>query len=291
LNPRLDSTGLALYAMVNEPTMRPDDTYPRCIFCGEKADSREHAIPKWMSKRLGIKEMMGGRSGGGLAQPRHSISFASFRARIFCTGCNTHFKHLEDKVIPLIVPMATGRHALSLGEEGQTILALWASKTAMALLAAFDRSLGESVPRQHRDSVRYSGLPPANGWVGYYAWKGRTNLFVSDNVLSLALLGGSVEIEAYGVMFSFRRLAFKVVGFIDPVPQGYAIGIGSHPIRQVWPVVPSLIQWPPPAENPLTEADWQNITVLAPLIPVRKRTPRDAPGTACSTAPAADRSG
>src|SRR5205809_7858940 len=29
----------------------------RCIFCGARANSREHAIPEWLSKRMGIREL------------------------------------------------------------------------------------------------------------------------------------------------------------------------------------------------------------------------------------------
>lgn len=28
--------------------------YPLCIFCDERANSREHAIPKWVGKRFGM---------------------------------------------------------------------------------------------------------------------------------------------------------------------------------------------------------------------------------------------
>ncbi len=83
----------------------------RCIFCGAKADSMEHVIPRWISKRLGIRSII---SMEGSIQPgphprRQPISFASYRALIFCAGCNEHFaRSLEDAVIPILVPMARG---------------------------------------------------------------------------------------------------------------------------------------------------------------------------------------
>ena len=145
--------------------------YPLCIFCGARANSREHAIPKWMSKRLGIRDYLFTRSSN-LTPRKQPISFASHRARIFCRPCNTHFKHLEDKVIPLLVPMAQGRATISLDSDSQAILALWAAKTAIALVAATP-DLREFVPKAHRESVRRDGVPPVESWVGYVPWRGR----------------------------------------------------------------------------------------------------------------------
>ena len=74
--------------------------YPICIFCDHKANSREHAIPKWMSKQLGIKALMPVTAGN--ATPRKQpISFASHRKHIFCKGCNKHFKQVTCQAPPL----------------------------------------------------------------------------------------------------------------------------------------------------------------------------------------------
>ncbi len=129
-----------------------------CIFCGGKADSMEHVIPAWISKQLGIKEYLypdrPPRRGevGRASQP---ISFASFRARIFCKECNKHFKDLEDEVIQLLVPMARGR-SVSLDTGTQALLARWAAKTAIALIAT-DPELREVVPAKHRRLIRDEG--------------------------------------------------------------------------------------------------------------------------------------
>jgi hypothetical protein len=96
-----------------------------CIFCGAPADSKEHVIPGWISKRLGIKTFLRQTSAGGRVVPqKRPISFASHRKRVFCAAWNTHFKHLEDAVIPLLVPMARS-FQLALDSESQQLLALW----------------------------------------------------------------------------------------------------------------------------------------------------------------------
>jgi len=149
--------------------------YPRCIFCGERANSREHAIPKWMSKRLGIKTSLIGS--GNVKTPREEISFASYRAKIFCESCNAHFKDLEDAAIPLIEPMAKGWE-VTLGLSSQRTIALWAAKTTIALLAAAIREVAEVVPAHHRRAIRDLGSPPAEMWVSYFPWDGEPHIWV-----------------------------------------------------------------------------------------------------------------
>lgn len=236
--------------------------YPRCIFCGARADSREHAIPKWMSKRFQIRDMLVGRAGN-LPERKQPISFASHRRRIFCAGCNRHFKHLEDAALPLIVPMATGR-TLSLGDESQAVLSLWAAKTAMALTAATP-GLRELVPKEHRDPVRNLGEPPQQSWVGYVPWRGRVHLYTADNDLTVADMHPAPGHGSYSVIFAFKRLAFMFVGFLGGIPDGFSIGSGSYPVRQFWPQQPGLIHWPPTGE-PATEADMQNLIRFTPLV-------------------------
>jgi hypothetical protein len=212
--------------------------YPVCIFCGAKANSREHAIPKWMSKQLEIKVMMANRSGG-LPARRHLLSFASHRARIFCQPCNTHFGKLEEAVIPLLVPMANGR-VLSLGSDSQALLAQWAAKTAITLISerAEMRTL---VPKAHKDSVRYDDRPHEHCWVGYAPWSGYPAFWIADNEVLHQRGAASV---AYTAIFGFKKAAFQVVG-VEPVPSGYGIDGRGYRIPQFWPPRPGLIDWPP----------------------------------------------
>lgn len=144
----------------------PVKAVPKCIFCGAKANSREHVIPAWIAKRLGVKEYLapGDTVVAGGTPRKQPVSFASYRARIFCSDCNTHFKHLEDAVIPLLVPMAKGL-TLSLDQTSQALLALWADKTAMALIAA-DPSQEDVVPLDRHRAVR-EGRVAENTWVAF----------------------------------------------------------------------------------------------------------------------------
>ena len=239
--------------------------YPSCMWCGERANSREHAIPGWMSKRLGIKEQLISRSSRGMPQARHPISFGSYRKRIFCKACNTHYKHLEDAAIPLIEPMAWGRQAISLEGDSQSLIALWAAKTGMALLAA--SGLADLIPKDQRDTVRYSSQPPAESWVGYFNWTGGPNVWVGDSDLAAVSPAPPTRGQAYKAIFSFKRAAFMLIGFIDPVPVGFRIGSrADHPYSQAWPVLPGLMHWPPTGE-PANAAAMPDIVRYAPTLP------------------------
>jgi hypothetical protein len=238
--------------------------YPSCIWCGARANSHEHAIPAWMSKQLGIKAMMGGWTIG-LPPSRHLISFASYRHRIFCKPCNAHFGKLEEAVIPLLVPMAKGR-TLVLDADSQALLALWAAKTAMALLAS-KSELRELVPQDHRDSVRYASKPPAECWVGYFPWHGREVFTGGEGTIDDNREPPS-RYRTYGEVFVFGTVGFKVMGIIDPPPDPYVLALDEPYICQFWPPTPGMIIWPPEVA-PITEGD---LLGLALLLPVMRRS-------------------
>jgi hypothetical protein len=110
-------------------------------------------IPEWLSKRLGIDAEIPADVAFRVPARRRrkrGISFGGYRAPVMCAPCNEHFKHLEGDVIPLLEPMAKGMR-LVLDQQSQQLLALWATKTAIALLAAEDPT---TVPKAHGKMVR-----------------------------------------------------------------------------------------------------------------------------------------
>jgi hypothetical protein len=156
--------------------------------------------------------------------------------------------------------MAEGR-VLSLGAESQAVLALWAAKTAMALVATTP-GLREFVPQNHRDSVRYAGVPPADTWIGCVPWRGPVaQVFVADNTLTSPAQHPAAGNQSWGVVFVFKKAGFKVIGFIDPLPRGYKIDCGAFPVAQVWPSRPGLIHWP--SADPATTADFDKLIAFA----------------------------
>lgn len=63
----------------------------RCIFCGARANSREHAIPEWLSKRMRIREL--GFNPGHYSEDegmklRPLIKCEHLKTKQVCKGCN-----------------------------------------------------------------------------------------------------------------------------------------------------------------------------------------------------------
>lgn len=244
--------------------------YPRCVFCDARADSREHAVPKWIGRRLGIKEFLPG-GGLGRAPRKQPVSFRSYRARIFCKACNAHFKHLEDEVIPLLEPMAKGR-ALALNPDSQAVLALWASKTAIALIAANNvenpPDATVEVPADHRASVREHGRPSDAVWVGYVPWQGTAIISTGEAVVH-DREGRDTPFDSYVVVLAFAKVAFKVTGFMEPLPATQVIEGNVSSISQFWPPMHQMLVWPapgPPGTN-------DTLGALLNFLPLRRIEP------------------
>lgn len=235
---------------------------PDCIFCGAKADSKEHLIPAWISKRLGIKDFLSERDAfiaGGLPRRTQPISFASHRAEVFCEGCNAHFKSLEDAVIPLLVPMASGM-AMALDRASQQLLSLWAAKTAIALLAGTE-GLGDIVPTPHRRAIRDEAQVPGEVFVGFFGWSGGPIVATG----SPSLRSETAERDGYAAILTFAQLGFYVMGLRESLPPEEMIAGDSLPVRQFWPATNQLVGWPP-----LVRMDNTHLPGLLSLAPVRR---------------------
>jgi hypothetical protein len=216
-----------------------------CIFCDAGADSQEHVIPEWISKRLGIRDIisMEGSIQSGPHRRRRPISFASYRAPIFCTGCNTHFKHLEDAVIPVLVPMARGL-SFAIGPEERALLARWCMKTAVALLSA-EPGDQDSVPPAHRRALRQHEEIAARCWIGIFRWHGEPVISGGRGVLSSQARAGKIH-GAYSAMLAFEGFGFYLIAYSDTAaaPEPPA---GDHPpMLGIWPPRQGLLHWPPP---------------------------------------------
>jgi hypothetical protein len=217
-----------------------------CVFCNEKANSKEHVIPEWISKRLGIRTFLSADDAfiAGTERPSQPISFAGYRSRIFCTGCNTHFKHLEDEVIPLLVPMAR-RRLVSLDPRTQSLLALWAHKTAIALLAATPEG-PDAVPAEHRRAVRDGHSAGPDTWIAFFAWRGGPvlgtgHLQLVDHTPPHAARDG------YLAFLTFASVGFAVIGLSAPLREHETIDAELAPLARFWPPQTQLQQWPPPS--------------------------------------------
>ncbi len=224
------------------PPAKPEK---RCIFCGARANSMEHVIPGWISKQLAIKGHIepGNAMQIGRARRRQPISFGSYRARIFCAGCNEHFHHLEDEVIPWLVPMARGV-PMSLGPDSRAVIARWAVKTAMALLSA-EPGDQDIVPLAHREALRREDRVLADTWVGFFRWHGPPTLVTGEGTAPFFHLDGRT-VDEYSALLAFEGLGFYVTGFHEDLPSHLSLAGDRPPMFSFLPTRTDMVHWPPP---------------------------------------------
>lgn len=237
--------------------------YPRCVFCGERATSREHVIPAWVSKRLGLGGELRAVEIAGFegTHDTRQASVTNFRRRIFCKACNQHFKDLEDAVIPILEPMARG-HSVTLGVDDQRLLALWGAKTGIAIVAPVPET-GDLVPLDHRLTVRQKDTPHAQQWVGYSAWQGGVCAIIGDHTLTVP--EDDHGFRAYQGVLTFGAVALKLFGLIQ-VPPGRVLDADWPSIKRVWPERGGELQWPPDAP-PTTRRELAKFIHLVPTRP------------------------
>jgi hypothetical protein len=212
-----------------------------CAFCHDPGDRREHVIPEWLSKRLSIKAEIPADVAFRVPGPRRrkqGISFGGYRASVMCKGCNEHFGKLEEAVIPLLEPMARGVTVV-LDQESQQLLALWATKTAIALLSAEDPA---TVPKEQGRMVRDKARCPEGVWVGFFPWRGDPVLWTStgSNADSTRRL-----VEMFGALLAFGAVGFFVAAIKEPSSVPYALTGERPPLRQFWSLRHRMIEWPP----------------------------------------------
>lgn len=231
-----------------------------CLFCAEKATTKEHIIPKWIAKEFGLQGAFLGATTKDARQARkQDISFKSHRKKFFCECCQKHFKLLEDAVIPLITPMGHKRRT-TLSADDQRLIARWTAKTGFGLIAS-EPGNETVVPEWQRYGLRESDRPPEGVWVGVALYQGLAQKDVRVN-LDESRGNEHQPRSMYSGWLSFASVGFKAFG-VDEVrlddqwSQHYGI-------TQFWPPLQDTIEWPPHVGvrgNGITAA--QNLIPLA----------------------------
>jgi len=110
----------------------------KCLFCDNKANSREHVWPDWVLRKLDSKGPIYHRIGD---LPRSEIS-AQLKARCVCEQCNRGWMSgLETKCSRIMGPLMSDI-AAPLDVPDQYLISMWATKMAMVT---------EFTSRSHRE--------------------------------------------------------------------------------------------------------------------------------------------
>lgn len=144
-----------------------------CIFCGARADSKEHIFPDWINRLILTDEFEGMAftiERGELVERRthRTNQAAGDRARIVCRRCNNGWlSDLEGKAQELLSPLMLGEPT-TLNAGQQLLAAEWAAKTAM--VGETIQYAGNSFSQEDRDLMREQHRPPLRARVSIAAY-------------------------------------------------------------------------------------------------------------------------
>lgn len=225
----------------------------RCIFCGERANSREHLFPDWLNEVLPNYASVTVQHGSRTWQAKES---ASQRVAVVCEGCNTGWmSELERSTRPLIEPMMSGRRQ-ALDKPQQQALAVWAFKTA---------AVGEqmvpataAIPREQLQHLRTLRTPPPNSRVIIGGTDGRWGgeLHFDSRPLQMTSTKRHGDVgpgnhNGYLATIAIRHLVLQVVGTVFEHFEPLYPSPLDRSLHRIWPFE-RTINWPPgPVLDPL----------------------------------------
>lgn len=170
-----------------------------CVFCGQSAGSREHALPQWLAAAMEngarpstphfFSDTDGWESQGAARKTNDLVT------KRVCKKCNTGWmKKLEDAVIPflsdLVKPGQTnfGRETLHLLRRHEPILRRWMTKTAITLSHLVSRSGVEQVPSHLAQETMEDRL--ADTALIYAGWVSKSDFAATINPGFPAFING-----------------------------------------------------------------------------------------------------
>lgn len=198
------------------------DTRPvarSCLFCGEAANSKEHAYPAWISDIApGVGDLRHGRGNEETAiHTEWSNSGFDIQVRQVCRECNqTWMSDMEASTKDLLEPLLLGSRTRLLSIPEQKRIATWVYKTAIMLALAHPKEDHFVPPADYR--FFYEHRRPPNGtfiWLAAVA----TNIdgqiysagFSRPQRLDFTKHGVPVEGHGYRIPFSVLSLVAEVI--------------------------------------------------------------------------------
>ncbi|RST25311.1 hypothetical protein EF908_00350 [Streptomyces sp. WAC04770] len=122
-----------------------------CVFCGARANSKEHVVPQWLTRQIPTAartadESWGRYDDGGNLHMLPPRKAGTTTVKCVCTSCNSGWmSSLEAGVQPFLYDLMIGERTLSLSTEQQGVLAAWALKTLMMLV--------QTQPEKYRSAI------------------------------------------------------------------------------------------------------------------------------------------
>lgn len=147
---------------------------------------------------------------------------------------------LEGAAKPYLTSLFNG-FGRELHRNGQTVLAAWAVKTALALHLTFDNS-DVRVPAHHyRDMARLWFEPPGHMVVWCAAYQGTRQAMFSEQGLEITREDGS-KLDGYQMTVLIGPCVFQAFGW--PLRDAPEVDRNPAAILQIWPI-DGTVNWPP----------------------------------------------
>jgi hypothetical protein len=259
--------------MGTEPTSKAAERMPRarsCIFCGKTPVTKEHLLGNWAGRftdrdQRNVVQLLD-REGSAQYERRWKARAYDRRAGVACQACNGGWmSDLEAQVSQLLDPTTLDGRRLT--DDERTLLATWATKTALTLNGA------EAVERQiiAWEVARRFGRdrrPPDHVRVWIASYTGG-----DDQMLALSASGIDLDDRQDGergwrdvavITFVVGPFVFQV--FVAAIPEAMAITLApSSYVQQLWPIE-RPVTWCPEPGFALAE-----VVALAEQIPTALR--------------------
>jgi len=152
----------------------------RCVFCAQPAGSKEHALPEWLAKTMGVESELS--QPGLISAAKGNEPQGNPRAtgklitKGVCQNCNNGWMaDLEGALRPILSPLVAPdlatfhREALEPLRENLPLLTRWLMKTAVTLSMVAPRGELGSLPDEAAEWAYHDAVPDScmlyAGWI------------------------------------------------------------------------------------------------------------------------------
>lgn len=157
-----------------------EQTGRRCVFCPQPAGSREHALPGWLARAMGV-ELEPAQPGlisseRGIEPQGNPRATGNLVTKGVCGDCNNGWmRELEDQIIPILSPLVAPdystftREAFEPLRANLPLLTRWLMKTAVTMSLVAPRGELGSLPDDAPAWAFQDAVPPTcmlyAGWI------------------------------------------------------------------------------------------------------------------------------
>jgi len=223
-----------------------------CLFCDQRANTREDVWPKWLLASIGHDPTSPTQYWNTVKVPPKTWVGPRFLIRHVCKGCNEGWmSELEETARKTMGPLINDI-SLRLDSQRQRILALWGCKTAMVFEGA-KQEKNKFYPKIARQLLCQKQALPDDTmvWIGRFS---QSNLLHAEGrkLVARQSTPDAPAEDGCATTFVMKRLVIQALS-IKRKPESHAANIrlevqgGSwdRKLIQVWPVADRTLSWPP----------------------------------------------